>query len=165
MEKDVVCRLECLWFGRCLAITVLTNFCFLPPIQNGTSMKKEKNQHLCIRIYHQEFGLCLMAMDILFLTLRTILLRTLTTKTVFLQTAKNSSHQLQEMQTTCQAQTPPNIRSQTASSMTSSGISNFQKIRQNFWYESYISGIYYTNQWKWQHLASETTNSSNSLKP
>ena len=37
------------------------------------------------------------------------------------------------MQTTCQAQAPPIIRSQKASSMTSSRISNFQKIRQNFW--------------------------------
>ena len=49
--------------------------------------------------YHQQFGLCLMAIDFLFLNLRTILLHTLTTKTLFLQIAKNSSHQLQEMQT------------------------------------------------------------------
>ena len=41
-----------------------------------------QNQHLCIRIYHQQFGLCLMAMDFLFLNLRTILLYTLTTMTV-----------------------------------------------------------------------------------
>ena len=84
-------------------------------------------QHLCIQIYHQQIGLCLMARDILLLNLRTILLCTLTTKTVFLQTAKNSSHQPQEMQTTCQAQTPSVVRSQKASSMTSSRISNFQK--------------------------------------
>jgi len=71
---------------------------------------------------------------------------TLTTKTVFLQTAKKSSHHLQEMQTTCQAQTPPIIRSQKASSVTSSGISNFQKIRQNFWHQGYNSGIYYTTR-------------------
>ena len=70
-------------------------FCMVPPIQNGMSMKK--NQHQCIQIYHQQFGLCLMAKDFLFLNLRTILLYTLTTMTVFLQTAKNSSHQLQEM--------------------------------------------------------------------
>jgi len=50
------------------------------------------------------FGLYLMAMDFLFLNLRAILHCTLTTKTVFLQTAKNNNHQLQEMQTTCQAQ-------------------------------------------------------------
>jgi len=86
-----------------------------------------KNQHLCIRIYQQQFGLCLMAMDFLFLNLRTILLHTLATKTVFLQTAKNSSHQLQQIQTTSQAHTPPIRRSQKASSVTSSGISNFQK--------------------------------------
>jgi len=57
---------------------------------------------------------------------------TLMTKTVFLETAKNSSHQLQEMQATCQAQTSPIIRSQKASSMTSSGISNFQKEGRTF---------------------------------
>jgi len=106
-----------------------------------------------------------MAMDFLFLNLRTILLYTLTTKTVFLQTATNSSHQLQEMQTTCQAQTPPIIRSQMASSMPSSGISNFQKMRQNFWHQIYSSGIYYTTPWKWRRFAPETTNSNNSLKP
>ena len=120
-------------------------FCMVSPIQNGLSMKK-KNQHLCIRIYHQQFGLCLMAMDFLFLNLRTILLCTLTTKTVFLQIAKNSSHQLQQMQTTCQEQTPPIIRSQKVNSMTSSGISNFQKIRQNFWHQGYNSGMYYTTK-------------------
>ena len=91
-----------------------------------------------------------MAMDILIL--RTILLCTLTTKTVLLQTSKNISHQLQEMQTTCQAQTPPIIRLPKASSMTSSGISNFQKIRQNFWRQGYNCGIYYTTPWKWQHF-------------
>jgi len=66
------------------------------------------------------------------LNLWTILLCTLTTMTVFLQTVKNSSHHLQEMQTTFQAQTPPIIRSQKVNSVTSSEISNFQKIRQNF---------------------------------
>jgi len=65
-------------------------FCMLPSIQNVMSMKK--NQNLCIGIYHQQFGLCLMAMDFLFLNLRTILLCTLRTMTMFLQTAKNSSH-------------------------------------------------------------------------
>jgi len=115
--------------------------CMVPPTQNGMPMKK-KNQHLGIQIYHQLFSLCLMAMDVPFLKLRTILLCTLTTKTVFLQTAKTSSYQLQEMQTTCQAQAPPIIRSQKASSMTLSGISNFRKVRQNFWHQSYNSGIY-----------------------
>jgi hypothetical protein len=42
-------------------------------------------------------------------------------------TARNSSHQLQDMQTTCQAQTTPIIISQKAGSMTSSGILIFQK--------------------------------------
>jgi len=37
-------------------------------------------------------------------------------------------------------------------SMSSSGISNFQKIRQNFWHQVYNSGIYYTTPWKW-HFA------------
>ena len=42
------------------------------------------------------------------------------------------------------AHTPPLIRSQKASSMTSSVISTFQKLRQNFWHQGYNSGIYYT---------------------
>ena len=92
-----------------------------------------------------------MAIDILFLKLRTILLCTLLTKTVFLETVKKSSHQLQEMQTACPAQTPPIIRSQKANLVTSSGISNFHKIRQNFWHKVYNSAIYYTTPWKWQH--------------
>ena len=107
---------------------------------------QRNNQLFCIRIYHQQFGLCLMVMDSLFLNLWTILLCTLTMKTVFLQTTKNSRHQLQGMQTTCQAKTPPIIRSQKASSVTSSGISNFQKLRQNFWHQSCNSGIYYTTK-------------------
>jgi len=41
--------------------------------------------------------------------------------------SNSEEQQLQEMQTTCQAQTPPIIRSHKASSMTSSRISNFQK--------------------------------------
>ena len=58
----------------CLATTVLTVFfCMVPPIQNGLSMKKKSN---FIWIHLQQFGLCLMAMDILFLNLRTILLCT-----------------------------------------------------------------------------------------
>ena len=40
MEKDVVCRLECSWFGGCLAITVLTYFCTVLPVQSGMFMKK-----------------------------------------------------------------------------------------------------------------------------
>ena len=145
MVKDAVCRLERPWFGVCLATTELTVISVWRPLFKMVCPCK-KNQHFCIRIYHQQFGLCLMATDVLFLKLRTILLCTLTTKTVFLQTAKSSSHQLQEMQTTCQAQTPSIIRSQKARSLTSSGISNFQNIRQNFWHQSYNSGIYYTTK-------------------
>ena len=99
-----------------------------------------KKSTLCIRIYHQQFGLCLMAMDFLFLNLRTILLCTLKTMIVFLQTAKNSNHQLQEMQTTCQAQTPPFIRSQTASPRPQQGSRTSKQIRQNFWHQTYNSG-------------------------
>jgi len=120
-------------------------FSMVPHIQNGMSMKKKST--LVYPNIPSANGLRLMAMDFLFLNLRTILLYTLTTMTVFLQTANNNSHQLQEMQTTCKAQTPPIIRSQKASSITSSGISNFQKIRQNFWHQSYNSGIYYTTPW------------------
>ena len=163
MEKDVVCRLECPLFGGCLAIRVLTVISVWWPLFKMVCPWRQ-NKHLCIQIYHQQFGLCLMAMDFLFLNLRTILLCTLTTMTVFLQTAKNSSHELEEMQTTCQAQTPLFIRSQKASSITSSGISNFQKIRQNFWHQGYNSGIYYTTPWKW-HFVPEAKNSRNSLKP
>ena len=163
MEKDVVSHLECPWFGGCLAITVLTVISVWCPLFKMVCPWR-KNQHLCNWIYHQQFGLCVMAMDFLFLNLQTVLLCTLTMMTVFLRTAKNSSHQLQEMQTTCQARTPPIIRSQKASSVTSSGISNFQKIRHNFWYQDYNSGIYYTIPWKW-HFAPETKNLSNSLKP
>ena len=101
-----------------------------------------KNQHLCIRIYHQQTA-CALWRRTLFLNLRTILLYTLTMMTVLLQTVKKNSHQLQEMQTTCKAQTPPITRPQKTNSMTSSGISNFQKIRQNFWHQIYNSGIYY----------------------
>jgi len=140
MEKGI-CRLECPWLGGCLATTVLTVisvWCLLFKIV----CPWRNNQLLCIRINHQQLGLCLMVIDFLFLNLRSILLCTLTTKTVFLQTAKNSSHQLEEMQTNCQTQTPPIIRSQKLSSMTSSGISNFQKIRKNFWHQGYNSGIY-----------------------
>jgi len=100
-------------------------FCMIPPIQNGMSMKKKStlvypNIPSANRpVPHGD--------DFLFLNLRKILLCTVTTKRVFLQTAKNSSHQLQELQTICQAQTSPIIRSQKASSVTSSWISNFQK--------------------------------------
>ena len=144
MEKDVVCCSECPRFGGCLIISVLTVISVWCPLFKMVCTWR-KNQHLCVRIYHQHFGLCLMALDFLFLKFRTILLCTLTTKTVFLQTAKNSSHKLQEMQSTCQAQTTPIIRSQKARSMTSSVISNFQKIRKNFWHQGYNSVIYFEN--------------------
>ena len=107
MEKDVVCRLECQWFGGCLAITVLTVICVWCSIFKMVCPWRI-NQHLFFRIYHLQFDLCFMAMNFPFLNLRTILLCTLTTMTVFLQTVKYSSHQLQDMQTACQAQTPPN---------------------------------------------------------
>jgi hypothetical protein len=93
MEKDVVCHLECPWFGGCLAITVLTVISIWCPLFKLVC-PWIKNQHMCIWMYHQQFGLCLMAMDFLFLNLQTVLLCTLMTKPVFLQTTKNSSHQL-----------------------------------------------------------------------
>ena len=157
MEKEIVCSLECPCFGGCLENSLLAVISAWCPIFKMV-FPWRKNQHLCIRIYHQHFGLCLMAIDYLFVNLRTILLCSLTTKTVFLQRAKKSSHQFQEMQT------PPIIRSQKANSMTLSGISKFQKMRQNFWHQGYNSGIYYTTPRRWQHFAPETKNSSNSLK-
>jgi len=51
---------------------------------------------------------------------------------VFSNSEVNISHQLQELQTTCPAQNSPIIRSQKASSITSSGISNFQKEGRTF---------------------------------
>jgi len=110
-------------------------FCMVPPIQNGLSMKKKINT--CVSEYTISNSACASWRwtSFLFLNLQTILLYTLTMKTVFLQKAKNSSHQLQEMQTTCQAETPPIIRSQKARAMSSLGISNFQKIRHNFWHQ------------------------------
>ena len=142
---------RCLPFGVPVVWRVPRNhssdcyFCMVPPIQNGMSVKKKST--LVYPNIPSANGLCLMVMDFLFLNLRTILLYTLTMMTVFLQTAKNNSHQLQEIQTTYKAQTPPIIRAQKASSVTSSGISNFQKIRQNFWHQIYNSGIYYTTPW------------------
>jgi len=99
-------------------------FCMMLPIQNGMSMKKKStlvypNIPSAIRPVPHGGGLPVPEPPDNFATLMT--------KTVFLETAKNSSHQLQEMQTTCQVQTYPIIRSQKASSVTSSGISNFQK--------------------------------------
>ena len=131
MVKDAVCRLERPWFGVCLATTELTVISVWRPLFKMVCPCK-KNQHFCIRIYHQQFGLCLMATDVLFLKLRTILLCTLTTKAVFLQTAQNSSHQLQEMADYLPSTDSSNQRSQNASSMTSSGISNFQNKGRTF---------------------------------
>jgi len=114
---------HCLPFGMPVVWRVPRNhstdccFCMVPPIQNGMSMKKKST--LVYPNIPSANGLCLMAMDFLFLNLRTILLYTLTIMTVFLQTAKNNSHKLQELQTTCKVQTPPFIRSQKASSVTS----------------------------------------------
>ena len=130
MEKNVVCRLDWPWFRGCLATTALTVISVWSPLFKMVC-PWTKNQHF-IRIYHQQFCLCLMAMDFLSLNLRTILLCTLTTKAVFLQTAQNSSHQLQEMADYLPSTDSSNQRSQNASSMTSSGISNFQNKGRTF---------------------------------
>jgi hypothetical protein len=69
---------RCMLFGVPMVWRVSINhspdcyFSMLPRVQNSISIKK--NQHLCIRIYHQQIGLRLMAMDLLFLKLRSILL-------------------------------------------------------------------------------------------
>ena len=122
MEEDVVCCLECPWFEGCLTITVLTYFCMVPPIQNIMSMKKKINT--CVSEYTISNSACASWRwtscswnsgqfcygIVRSRTKATEFFFILTTKTVFLQTAKNSSHQLQEMQSTCQAQTHPIIR-------------------------------------------------------
>ena len=51
METDVVCRLECLWFGGCLAVTVLTVISVSCPLFKMVCPWR-KIEHLCIRIYH-----------------------------------------------------------------------------------------------------------------
>jgi len=53
MEKDVVCHLECPWFGGCLEITLLTVIAVWCPLLKMVCPCR-KNQHLCIRIYHQQ---------------------------------------------------------------------------------------------------------------
>jgi hypothetical protein len=45
-------------------------FCMVPPIQTGMSMKKKST--VVYPNIHQQFGMCLMAMDFLFLNLQTI---------------------------------------------------------------------------------------------
>jgi len=146
MKKDVACCLACPCFWECLAITVLTVISVWCPLFKMVCPWR-KNQHLCILNIPSAIQPVPHGVGLLFLNLRTILLCTLMNKTVFLQTVKKSSHQLQEMQTTCQAQTPPIIRSQKVSSVTSSGILNFQKIRQILWHQGYNSGIYYNTPW------------------
>jgi len=67
-----VCRVPSNYSADCY-------LCMVPPIENGMSM----------------------AMNCPFLKLRIVLLCSLTMKTALLQTKKNRSHHLQEMQTTC----------------------------------------------------------------
>jgi len=130
----IVWRMPCNYRTDCY-------FCIVPPIQNGMSMKKKSklvypNIPSAIRPVPHGDGLLVPESPGDFATYYE-------DKRVLLQTAKNSSHQLQEMQTTSQAQTLPIIRSQKTSSMALSWISNFHKIRQNFWHQGYSSGIYY----------------------
>jgi len=113
-------------------------FCVVPPIQNGMSMKKNStlvypNIPSAIRPVPHGDGLPVPESPDNF-----------SMYSDDEDSVSSNSHQLQEMQTTCQAQTSSIIRSQKASSMTSSRISNFQKIRQNFWHQGYSCGIYYT---------------------
>ena len=104
-------------------------FCIVPPIQNGMSMKK--NINTCVSEYtiskwsvpHGD-GLSVPEPPEYFAIYPD-------GDEDVSSNSNNNSHQIQEMQTTCKAQTPPIIRSQKVSSMTSSGISNFQTIRQN----------------------------------
>jgi len=140
---------HCMTFGVPMVWRAQSNhitncyFCMVPPIQNDMSMKKKStlvypNIPSAIRPVPHGDELPVPEPPDSFASILMMMM------TVILQTAKNSSHHLQDMQTTCQAQTPPITRSQKASSMTSSETSNFQKIRQNFWHQGYNSGISYT---------------------
>jgi len=119
-------------------------FCMVPPIQNGMSMKKKStlvypSVPSAIRPVPHGDGLPVPEPPDNFAVYSD-------DEDSVSSNSEEQSHQLQEMPTTCQAQTPPILRSQKASSMTSSGISNFQKIRQNFCHQWYNSGIYYTTK-------------------
>ena len=142
MGKGVVGCLECPWFGACLATTVLTviSVC-CPPIQNGMSMKKKSTLYpnipsAILPVPHGD-GLPVTQPPDNF--------------ALYSDDKDSVSSNSEEQQPSAsrdadylQAQTPPVIRSQKVSSMTSSEISNFQKIRQIFWHQGYNSRIYYT---------------------
>ena len=164
MEKDVVRRLECPWFGGCLAIRVLTVISVWCPLFKMVCPWR-KSQQFCIRIYHKQFGLCCLEMDFLFMNFRTILLCSLTTMTVFLKQRRTAAISFKRCRLLAKLRLLQSSRSQKANSMTSSRISNFQKIKQTIWHQCYNCGIYYTTPWKWQNFAQETKNSNSSLKP
>jgi len=117
-------------------------FCTVPPIQNGMSMKKKStlvylNIPSATRpVPHGD---------------RLPVLELLDNFALYSDDKDSVSSNSEEQQPSAsrdadylQAQTPPVIRSQKVSSMTSSEISNFQKIRQIFWHQGYNSRIYYT---------------------
>ena len=129
MEKEVVYRLECPWFGGCLPITVLTYFCMVPPIKNGMSMKKKStlvypNIPTAIRPGPHGNGLPVPEPSDNFAMYSD-------DNDSVSSNSEEQQPSASKMQTTCQAHTPPIIRSHKVSSMTSSEILNFQKIRQN----------------------------------
>jgi len=145
MEKDIVCYLECPWFGGCLTITILTYFCIVPPIQNGMSMKKKSTlvyPNIPAAIWPVPYGSGLPVPE---------------SPDNFAMYSDNedsvsSNNEEEQPSASTDADYLPSTDSSThkitegqkASSVTSSGISNFQKIRQNFWQQGYNSGIYYT---------------------
>jgi len=66
----------------------------------------------------------------------------------------------EKITTNCQTQTRPSIRSQKASSVTWTGVSNFPKIKQNFMASRLKHWNLLHHPVKWQHFAPETKNSS-----
>ena len=161
MEKDVVCLLKCPWYGGCLAITVLTVISVWCPLFKMVCPWKKINT--CVSEYTISNSACASwRWTSCFWTSGQFCFVLWRRRQCFFKERRTAAIRLQEMQTTCQAQAPPIIRSQKASSVTSSGISYFEKIRQNIWHQSYNSGIYYTTPWKW-HFALENKNATNSL--
>ena len=162
MDKEVVCRLECPWFGGCPAITVLT---VISVCSYSKWYVHEEKINTCVSEYTISNLACA--------SWRWTSCPEPPDNFAMYSDDKDSvSSNSEEQQPSASRDadylpsTDTSYRKITEGKlMTSWGISNFQKIRQNFWHQGYNSGIYYTTLWKWQHFAPETKNSSNGSKP